>query len=371
MNKFIKNIIALSIKHKYFVFAMTFVAVIAGIWSYINTPLEAFPDVTNAQIVIITQWSGRSAEEVEKFITIPIETEMNSVQKRTTLRSASLFGLSVVTIIFDDGVDDAFARQQVMSRIMNVDLPDGVNAELQPPYAPTGEIYRYTLQSKRRTSRELKTLQDWIVERKLKAVPGVADVVSFGGEVKSYEISANPFLLRKYDLTALDLFTAVSRSNLNVGGDVIQKSGQSYVVRGIGLINNIDEIQNIVVTNINGIPILVKNLATVSESALPRLGQVGLQENADVVEGIVLLRKGENPGAVLKLLRDKVDEVNSNFLPSDTKIIPFYDRTTLIDFCTETISHNLLEGITLVTLIVFIFMADWRTTLIVSIVIPL
>ena len=371
MNKFIKGIITFSLKNKFFVFAMTLLTVVAGIWSYLNTPLEAFPDVTNAQIVIITQWPGRSAEEVEKFITIPIEIEMNSVQRKTNLRSISLFGLSVITIIFDDGVDDAFARQQVMSRMGNVDLPENVTADLEPPSAPTGEIYRYTLSSKKRSSRDLKTLQDWIVERQLKSVPGVADVVSFGGEVKDYEITADPYRLKKYDLTALDLFQAVSKSNLNVGGDVIEKSGQAYVVRGIGLLNDIGEIENVVVTNINGTPILVKNVADVTESAIPRLGQVGRDENPDVVEGIVLLRKGENPGAVLEKLKEKVDEVNSVFLPSDTKISPFYDRTDLIRFCTHTILHNLIEGILLVTAIVFIFMADWRTTVIVSIIIPL
>jgi len=371
MNKFIKSIISFSLKNRLFVFAMTLVAVAAGIWSYLNTPLEAFPDVTNSQIIIITQWPGRSAEEVEKFITVPIEIEMNSVQKKTNLRSTSLFGLSVVTIIFDDGIDDTFARQQVMSRIVNVSLPDGVDAELEPPYAPTGEIYRYTLASKIRSSRDLKTLQDWVVERQLKSVPGVADVVSFGGEVKAYEITANPYMLRKYNLTALDLFSAVSKSNINVGGDVIQKSGQSYVVRGIGLLNNTEEIENVVITHINGTPILVKNVASVSENAIPRLGQVGRDGDPDVVEGICLLRKGENPGEVLARLREKVDEVNSTFLPTDTKIKPFYDRTNLINFCTETIIHNLTEGILLVTFIVLIFMADWRTTVIVSIIIPL
>ncbi|HWB62871.1 MAG TPA: CusA/CzcA family heavy metal efflux RND transporter [Chitinophagales bacterium] len=371
MNKFIKGVISFSLKNKFFIFSMTLVAVAAGIWSYLNTPLEAFPDVTNTQIVIITQWPGRSAEEVEKFITIPIETEMNSVQKKTNLRSISLFGLSVITIIFDDNIDDAFARQQVMSRMGDVDLPEGVTPDLQPPTAPTGEIYRYTLESKKRSSRELKTLQDWIVERQIKSVPGVADVVSFGGEVKDYEITADPYLLKKYDLSALDLFQAVSKSNLNVGGDVIEKSGQAYVVRGIGLLNNIDEIENVVITNINGTPILVKNVATVTESAVPRLGQVGRDNNPDVVEGIVLLRKGENPGAVLEKLKAKIDEINTVFLPSDTKIVAFYDRTNLIEFCTHTILHNLTEGILLVTFIVLIFMADWRTTFIVSIIIPL
>jgi len=371
MNKFIKNIIYFSLKHRYFVFFMTAVLVVLGVWSYSNTPIETFPDVTNTQIIIIAQWPGRSAEEVEKMITIPMETVLNSVQKKANLRTTSSFGLSYVRIIFDDDVDDAFARQQVLSRLSNADLPDGVKPEVEPPYGPTGEIYRYTLKSKTKTIHELTALQDWVLDRQFKALPGVADVNSFGGEEKDYEVSVNPALLQKYSLTSLDVYTAINRSNINVGGDVINKNDQAYVVRGIGLINNIDEIRNIIIKNVNNVPILAKDVAEIKESGLPRLGQVGRDKNNDVIEGIVVMRKGENPAEVLTRIQAKVKDLNENILPKDVKISTFYDRTTLMDFCTETVIHNLLEGIVLVTVIVFLFMADWRTTLTVAIIIPL
>ncbi|NCD72003.1 efflux RND transporter permease subunit [Mucilaginibacter agri] len=371
MNKFIKGIIQFSLKNRYFIFFMTAVVVALGVWSYSNTPIETFPDVTNTQIIIIAQWPGRSAEEVEKMITIPMETVLNSVQSKSNLRTTSSFGLSYIRIIFDDGVDDAFARQQVLSRLSNADLPDGVKPEVEPPYGPTGEIYRYTLKSKTKSLHELTAIQDWVLDRQFKAIPGVADVNSFGGEEKTYEVSVNPALLRKYELTSLDVFNAINRSNINVGGDVIEKNDQAYVVRGIGLINNIDEISNIIIKNVNNVPILAKDVAEIKESGLPRLGQVGRDKQNDVIEGIVVMRKGENPAEVLERVRDKVKDLNENILPKDVKIDTFYDRTTLMEFCTETVIHNLCEGIVLVTVIVFLFMADWRTTLTVTLVIPL
>jgi len=371
MNKFIQGIIAFSLKNKGFIFLLTLVVVVMGVVSYRNTPIEAFPDVTNTEITIITQWPGRSAEEMEKFVTVPIEIALNPVQKKASVRSTTLFGLSVVKVIFDDGVDDAFARPQVNNLLREVDLPDGITPDVQPPYGPTGEIYRYTLESKTKTVRELKTLQDWVIERNLKAVPGVADVNSFGGEVKSYEISVNPGKLQDFDLTPLDLYNAVQRSNINVGGDVINQGQQNYVVRGIGLLNDIGDITNTVIKNVNGVPILVRDVARVTESALPRLGKVGRGFEDDKLEGIVVMRKGENPSEVIARLHDKVEELNGKILPPDVKMKTFYDRQQLIDFSTETVIHNLLEGIVLVTLIVFLFMADWRTTVIVSVIIPL
>lgn len=371
MNKFIKQIIHFSLRHRYFVFFMTVVLVAMGIWSYKETPIETFPDVTNTQIIIITQWQGRSAEEVEKFITIPLETELNSVQKKTNLRTNSSFGLSYITIIFDDEVDDAFARQQVMSRLMNADLPDGVKPEVQPPYGPTGEIYRYTLESSTLSIRELTVLQDWVLDRQFKSVPGIADVNSFGGEEKIFEVTVNPDLLIKYNLTSLDVYNAVTKSNVNVGGDVIKRNGQAYVVRGIGLLNDVSEIENIIITKVNGVPLLVRNLATVSEASKPPLGSVARDSKQNQIEGIIVMRKGENPSEVLDLVHAKVRELNKSILPKGVKIIPFYDRTTLMDYAQETVIHNLIEGIVFVTLIVFLFMADWRTTVTVSIVIPL
>lgn len=371
MNKFIKSIIHFSLRHRYLVFFLTAVLAVIGFVSYRNTPIETFPDVTNTQIIIIAQWPGRSAEEVEKFISIPLETALNSVQKKSNLRSTSAFGLCYIRIIFDDDVDDAFARQQVLSRLGTADLPEGIKPEVQPPYGPTGEIYRYTLRSKSKDIRELSTIQQWVLDRQFKSVPGVADVNSFGGEEKSYEISANPENLVKYGLTSLDVYNAVAKSNINVGGDVIEKNGQAYVVRGIGLLNNIEEIKDIIVTKVNGVPILVRNVGDVIETGKPRLGWVTRDKQEDVIEGIIVMRKGENPSDVLKRIRDKVKDLNENILPRDVRIDTFYDRTNLMDFAQETVIHNLIEGIVLVTVIVFLFMADWRTTLTVSIIIPL
>ena len=371
MNKFIKRIIHFSLRHRYFVFFMTGVLVALGIWSYKETPIETFPDVTNTQIIIIAQWPGRSAEEVEKFVTIPLETVLNSVQKRSNLRTTSAFGLCYIRIIFDDDVDDAFARQQVLSRLGGADLPDGVKPDVQPPYGPTGEIFRYTLKSKTKSIRDLTTIQNWVLDRQFKSVPGIADVNSFGGEEKIFEVSVNPEMLIKYNLTSLDVYNAITKSNVNVGGDVIERNGQSYVVRGIGILNDVDDIENIIITKVNGVPLLIKNVANVVESGKPRLGKVARDTQEDVIEGIIVMRKGENPAEVLDRVREKVDELNNNILPKDVRIDTFYDRTNLMDYAQETVIHNLIEGIILVTVIVLLFMADWRTTVTVSIIIPL
>ena len=242
---------------------MTGALAIAGIYCFIKTPIVAFPDFTNTQIQIITRWPGRSAQEVERFVTIPVENAMNSVQRKTNLRSVSLFGLSVVTLVFEDNVDDIYARQQVTGLLPSIDFPDGADYELTPPTGPTDEIFRYTLKSKVKTPTELRTIQDWVIDRNLRTVPGVADVVAFGGPIKTYDVNVNPNLLSQYDLTALDVYDAVSKSNVNVGGDVIEKSSQAFVVRGIGLINNMDDINNIVIKNSNGTSVLVKNVAEV------------------------------------------------------------------------------------------------------------
>jgi len=371
MTKFIKNIIAFSLKNRFFTFFWVGLLAVMGFISFKNMPIEAFPDVTNTQIIIITQWNGRSAEEVERFVTTPIELSMASLQKKTSVRSTTMFGLSVIKIIFDDGVDDAFARNQVNNALRNVEMPEGIQPDVQPPYGPTGEIFRYTLQSKNRDSRDLLTLQNWVVDRALRSVPGVADINAFGGQTKIFEISADPRKLEKYGLTPLQVYDAVSKSNLNVGGDVIEKNGQAFVVRGIGLLQSIPDIEDIIITQDNGNPVLVKNVAAVRESSMPRVGQAGLDNKDDVVEGIVVMRKGENTPEVLARVKEKIHELNTKILPKDVKLVPFYDRDKLMDFCTHTVMHNLLEGIILVTLMVLLFMADWRTTITVSIIIPL
>ena len=271
MNKFIKNIISFSIRNKAFTFFWVAMVALAGVISFKNMPIDAFPDVTNTQIIIITQWNGKSAEEVERFVTSPVEISMNSVQKKSSVRSITMFGLSVIKIIFDDGVDDAFARQQVNNLLKNVSLPDGVEPDVQPPYGPTGEVFRYIIKSDSRDSRELLTYQNWVIDKQLRAVPGVADLNAFGGQEKTYEVGVDPIKLAKYNISPLQVYNAVNAGNLNVGGDVIEKNGQAYVVRGVGLLKSIGDIENIIVDNANGNPILVKNLAHVYETALPRV----------------------------------------------------------------------------------------------------
>ena len=380
MNQLIDFILSFSLRRKAVVLCLTAATVAAGVWCFRETPVDAFPDVTNTSVTVITQWPGRSAEEIEKFVTIPIEIAMNAVQRKTDIRSTTLFGLSVVKVMFDDHVDDEFARQQVYNLLHDADLPDGVTPEVQPLQGPTGEVYRYTLRSSRRSVRELKTLQDWVVERQLRSVPGVADVVSFGGEVKTFEVSVNPHQLATYGISPLELFEAISTSNVNVGGDVIEKSTQAYVVRGLGLINDVEEIGNIVVRNQGGTPILVRHVAQVYESCQPRLGQVGLaihnsqsiiHNYSDVVEGIVVMRKGENAEKVIAALKEKLADIKRGDLPEDVEIVPFYDREDLVRLAVSTVMHNVVEGILLVTLVVLLFMRDWRTTVIVGSVIPL
>ncbi|MFL9832289.1 CusA/CzcA family heavy metal efflux RND transporter [Flavobacterium sp. ST-87] len=370
MQKIVQNIVSFSLKNSLIIFFMTAALFIGGVYSYIHTPIEAFPDVTNTRARIITQWPGRSAEEVEKFITLPITNAMNTIPKKAEVRSISLFGLSVVTVLFNDDVDDFYAQQYASNRMNNIDLPEGSDPEIDPPSGATGEIFRYVIKSDL-PIKEVTALQDWVIERELVSVPGVADVVSFGGEEKTFEIKINPSELNNYDISPLDVFDAVSKSNINVGGDVIQRGDQAYVVRGVGLIDKVEDIGNILIKTVGNTAVLVKHVADVSISAKPRLGQAGLDNDTDVVEGIVIMLRGENPGDVIENLRARVDELNERILPSNVKIIPFIDRTELVDHTVHTVSKNLVEGVLLVSLIVFIFLYNWRTTVIVASVIPL
>jgi cobalt-zinc-cadmium resistance protein CzcA len=384
MNKFLKGIIGFSLKNKYFILFAAVILIVAGIITFRNMPIEAFPDVTNTEISIITQWPGRSAEEVEKFVTIPIEIAMNPVQNKISLRSTSIFGLSYVKLIFADDVKDAQARQQVMNLLQNATLPNNIQPAVQPPTGPTGEIFRYTLTSTFRDVRELKTIQDWVIDRRLRSVQGIGDVTSFGGKTKTYEIKVDPGKLASFGLTALDVFTAVQKTNINIGGDMMIQNDEAFVVRGIGLLNDINEIKNVIIQNNNGVPLLVKDVATVEISNVPRLGWVArsdgytdstgkrvVTDQPDVVEAIVIMRKGENPSEVVENLKKQIYKLNNGILPADVKIVPYYDRTNLIEFATHTVLHNLIEGILLVTFLVSLFMFNWRTTLIVSIIIPM
>ncbi len=370
MKKFVQGIVAFSLKNSIIVFFLTFLLVVAGIVSYVNTPIEAFPDVTNTRARIITQWPGRSAEEVEKFVTLPLMKEMNTIPKKSDVRSISLFGLSVVTVIFDDDVEDFYAQQYAANRLQGVDLPDGADATIEPPYGATGEIFRYVLKSDR-PIKELTAIHDWVIERELVSVPGVADVVSFGGEEKIYEIKINPTELANYNLSPLEVFEAVSKTNINVGGDIIERGSQAYVVRGVGLLESVADIENILIEVRGTTPILVKHVAQVEISAKPRLGVVGLQDDEDVVQGIVVMLRGENPDEVIYRLKEKIIDLNDRILPEDIQIEPFIDRTELVDATVNTVSTNIVEGILLVSIIVFVFLFNWRTTIIVASVIPL
>ncbi|MDM1398946.1 efflux RND transporter permease subunit [Myroides odoratimimus] len=370
MQKFVKNIVSFSLKNTFIVIFGVLLLLFGGIYSYIHTPIEAFPDVTNTRARIITQWPGRSAEEVEKFITLPISKEVNTIPNKAEVRSISLFGLSVVTVLFNDEVDDFFAQQYASNRMGNVKLPEGADFEIEPPSGATGEIFRYIIKSDL-PIKEVTAIQDWVIERELLSVPGVADVVSFGGEEKIFEIQINPTELINYDLSPLDVYEAVEKSNINVGGDVIQRGDQAYVVRGVGLLDNVEDIENILIEVKGSTPILVKHVANVVVSAKPRLGQVAFQDDDDVVQGIVVMLRGENPSAVIEGLKDKIADLNERILPKNVQIETVVDRTNLVNTTVHTVSKNLVEGVILVSIIVFIFLYNWRTTFIVASVIPL
>ncbi len=370
MKKFVQHIVTFSLRNTTFILFATMALLFVGIYALRHTAIEAFPDVTNTRARIITQWPGRSAEEMEKLVTLPISKEMNSIPKKSTIRSISLFGLSVVTVQFEDGVDDFYAQQYVSNKISGVNLPEGTEVEIEPPSGATGEIFRYMIKSDL-PLKEVTAIQDWVIERELLSVPGVANVISFGGEEKIYEIKINPTELKSFDLTPLDVYEAVSKSNINVGGDVIQQGDQAYVVRGVGLLDKMEDIGNITVKLNGSTPVLIKNVAEVVVSGKPRLGKVGFNEQDDVVEGIVVMLRGENPSEVIQHLKTKIEELNSRTLPSNVQIETIVDRTVLVNNTVKTVSKNIVEGVLLVSLIVFIFLYNWRSTVIVASVIPL
>lgn len=370
MQKLVQNIVTFSLRNTTFILFATLALLFGGVYALRHTAIEAFPDVTSTRGRIITQWPGRSAEEMEKLVTLPISKVMNSIPHKSNIRSISLFGLSVVTVQFEDGVDDFYAQQYVSNKLSGVNLPEGASAEIEPPSGATGEIFRYVIKSDL-PLKEVTAIQDWVIERELLSVPGVADVVSFGGEEKTYEIKINPTELKNFDLSPLDVYEAVSKSNVNVGGDVIEQGSQAYVVRGVGLLDKIEDIGNITIKLNGSTPILIKNVAEVVVSHKPRLGQVGYNENNDMVEGIVVMLRGENPSAVIENLRAKITELNERTLPDNVKIETVIDRTKLVDNTVKTVSKNLVEGILLVSLIVFIFLYNWKSTFIVASVIPL
>ncbi|MCS7152938.1 MAG: CusA/CzcA family heavy metal efflux RND transporter [Bacteroidia bacterium] len=365
-----KGIVTFALRRPVFILFLTFLVAIGGVVAYLHTPIEAYPDVTSTRTRVIVQWPGRSAEEVEKFITLPLTQALSTIPRKRGIRSISLFGLSVVSVLFEDDVDDFFAQQYTAARLSGVNLPEGAEAYLEPPYGATGEIFRYIVKGDR-PIRDLYALQTWVIERQLVQVPGVADVVSFGGEEKIYEVQIDPARLQAYDLTPLDVIEALARSNINVGGDIVVRGDQAYVVRGIGLLESIQDIENVIITMRKNLPIYVKNVAHVTISAKPRLGWCGYNNIDDVVQGIVLMRRGEDPSTVIPRLKEKIHELNTRILPPGVKIEPFLDRTELVQTTVRTVTHNLIEGALLVALIVGLFLWEWRATMIIVSVIPL
>jgi cobalt-zinc-cadmium resistance protein CzcA len=365
-----RGLIIFSLRNPVLTAFLTILVAIAGAVAYYYTPIEAYPDVTSTRARIITQWSGRSAEEVEKFISLPISRALANIPRKREIRSISLFGLSVVTVLFDDDVDDFYAQQSVATRLPGIALPAGAEPYLEPPYGATGEIFRYIVRGDL-PLRELTALQDWVIEKNLLQVPGVADIVSFGGEEKIYEVQLDLSKLEAYNLTALDVFEAIARSNINVGGDIIERGEQAYVVRGVGLLESLQDIENLIITVRKKVPILVKQVAQVRVASKPRLGQCGYQDLPDVVQGIVLMRRGEDPSAVIPRIKAKIHELNTRILPPGVTIEPFLDRTELVNTTVQTVLHNLIEGVLLVSLVVGLFLLEWRAVLIVVSVIPL
>ena len=370
MHRFVENIIAFSLRNHVLILFLTAILLVTGVFCFVKTPIEAYPDVTNTRVKIIAQWHGRSAEEMEKFITLPIMQQLNTIPGKTDVRSTSLFGLSVVNVLFEDGIDDFYAQQYASNRMQDIHLPEGATLSIEPPSGATGEIFRYIVRSDL-PIREISAINEWVIQRELLAVPGVATIACFGGEEKMFEIKVNPAELQNYNLSPLQVFEAVSRSNINVGGDMIQKGNQAYVVRGIGLLESIEDIENILIEVRGSTPIRVKQVAEVNVSSKPRLGRVGLNNDDDLVQGIVIMLRGQNPSAVISALKLKINELNGRILPPDVKIEPFMDREKLVNNTLHTVMKNMIEGILLVSVIVFLFLFNWRTTFIVATVIPL
>jgi cobalt-zinc-cadmium resistance protein CzcA len=367
----IRRVVNFALRQPLFIVLGTALFIGAGIAAFKALPIEAFPDVTDTQVNVITLFPGRAAEEVERQVTVPLEVVLAGIPNSVRLFSHTQFGLSFIIMTFNDKADPYFARQQVLERLREADLPEGVTPELAPLTTPIGEVYRYTLQGQGVDSRELRTLQDWVVVRALKLVPGVADVVSLGGLIKQYEVNPDLSKLRYYKVTLQDLVQALGRGNANAGGGYTEQGRQQYLIRGIGLLRSPDEIGNIVVAERNGVPVLVSHIADVTIGHVPRQGIVGMGLDDDVTSGIVLMRKGENPSQVLAGVKAKVDHLNASVLPKTVKIVPFYDRTWLIEKTLRTVFTNLVEGALLVTGVLILFLGNLRAAFIVALVIPL
>ncbi|MEI6662537.1 MAG: efflux RND transporter permease subunit, partial [Comamonadaceae bacterium] len=366
-----KKLIQYALHQPVFIVLGTLLFVMSGIFAFKNLTVEAFPDVTDTQVTVIALFPGRAAEEVEKQVTLPIETALSGLPNSIRLFSHTQFGLSYTVITYDDAANVNIVRQQVNERLNSVDLPMGSQVNVAPNATPVGEVMRYRLRGDGQTSTELRSIEDWVVERGLRTVPGVADVVAMGGFIKQYEVQPDLDKLRAYKLSMQNLLDALGRGNSNAGGSYVAQGAQQFAIRGIGLLRSEEDIGKIVVTARNGTPILIRDIAQIKIGAIPRLGVVGQDDDDDVVTGIVIMRKGENPSTVLKGVKDKIAELNTKGMPKGVQIVPFYDRTWLMAKTLTTVFKNLVEGALLVSLVLYIFLSNMRASLAVVVVIPL
>ncbi|MBX9695633.1 MAG: efflux RND transporter permease subunit, partial [Cyanobacteria bacterium] len=358
------------IEKRYFIIFLLLVILSWGVLAYKSLPLEAFPDVANMQVRVITQVPGKAAEEVERLVTIPIEKEVNGIPHGRPPRSISIFGLSVVTVVFDDDIEPNDARQQVLAKLDNVDVPEGIEPTIDQNASAVGEIFRYKVEGSDWSSADRKETQEWLLNRLFKSVDGIVESTGFGGPTKIFLVELDPGRLRALDLSQAQVSDAIARSNDSTGGSYIVNNEQRFMVRGLGLIKNVEDLKNVVITTSSeGIPVLVKDIATVSVSNAVRKGQVGINDDDDAVEGILMMRRGDNPSRAIGNLKEVWEDIQ-NQLPPGMTLVTIQDRTVLVNQTVETISHNVAEGVVLVVVILMLFLFQVRSALVCSIVIP-
>ncbi len=373
----IRNILIFSLNNRWVVIAIALVTSVLGYWCFTQLKIEAYPDIADTNVIIVAPYEGRAAEEVEQQVTIPIERALNNVPQVLDRRSRTIFGLSVVQLTFQDGASDYFARQQVIERLSSVALPEGVTPELAPLTTAVGEIYRYVVEAPSTyTPMQLRDLQDWVIRPYLLQVPGIADITTFGGPLKQFHILTSPDKLRKYNLTLREVMEAVQRNNQNTGGNVIVRGEQGMAIRGLGAIQTREDIESIVLTTVSGVPVFVRDVAGVEIAPPPPSGILGYAVPAQGIdvpsgtEGIILLRRGENPSEVLNLLKEQIEALQEHELPSDVKLRVLYDRSFLINHSLGTVGKTLFEGVSIVVIILIFFLGSIRSALVVALTIP-
>ena len=372
----IESIVRIAIIRRWLAAALFVLLGVFGWMSWQELSIEAYPDIADTTAQVITQWPGHAAEEVEQQITIPLERVLNGTPGLEVMRSRSTFGLSMLTLVFQDGIDDYFARQRITERVQQVDMPPGAAPELDPLSSPIGEIYRYTLQSQTQDERQLRELQRWVVVPALRSIPGIADVTNFGGETLQYQLILHPDRLIQYNLSLDEVILAIQQNSANAGGSVLVRGDQGLVVRGIGLVRNLEDLGNIVVSEQEGTPVFVRNLGELHTGGQPRVGILGIDSTPDGVSGIVLLLRGQNPSVVLEAVHAQVALLNGTpghpgILPPDVQVVSYLDRTWLVDTTLHTVSHTMFEGISLVVIVLIVFLGSFRSALITALTIPL